>query len=166
MKNAMTTTGHSLAWMRASLFLALASCASSGSTSRPSVPPGAPMEPSPPAAPAAASETTAPAMAAPPGSSDQDEMNMAVAPSSRSNDLDRAEHMIAAGDCATACRALGSMERAVALLCAQSRRDGDAGSCASAKARLAASRKHVRDSCGACPNGPSLLPDAPLPSSP
>ncbi len=64
------------------------------------------------------------------------------------SDLDRAESQIAAatGDCATACRALASMERAAQHLCAL-----DSGrECDRARERLAAARERVRSSCGGC----------------
>jgi hypothetical protein len=81
------------------------------------------------------------------------------------SDVERAEREIASGDCATACRALGSMERAVAFLCMQSQSDGDANRCTDAKSRLVTSRKRVRTSCGSCAGGPSVDPDAPVPST-
>ena len=64
------------------------------------------------------------------------------------NELDRAEAQIGAatGDCATACRALASMERAANHLCAL-----DSGrECDHARERLAAARERVRTSCGGC----------------
>ncbi len=64
------------------------------------------------------------------------------------SDLDRAESQISAatGDCATACRALASMERAAQHLCAL-----DSGrECDRARERLAAARERVRSSCGGC----------------
>ena len=63
-------------------------------------------------------------------------------------DLDRAEREVEAAqsDCATACRALASMERAAEHLCAL-----DAGDeCARAKQRVEAARERVRASCGGC----------------
>jgi hypothetical protein len=64
------------------------------------------------------------------------------------SDLDRAESQVSAatGDCATACRALASMERAAQHLCAL-----DSGrECDRARERLAAARERVRSSCGGC----------------
>jgi hypothetical protein len=63
-------------------------------------------------------------------------------------DLDRAESQVSAAmsDCATACRALESMERAAEHLCAL-----DGGSeCGRARERLEAARQRVRASCGGC----------------
>jgi hypothetical protein len=63
-------------------------------------------------------------------------------------DLDRAESQVGAAlsDCATACRALESMERAAEHLCAL-----DSGSeCGRARERLEAARQRVRASCGGC----------------
>jgi hypothetical protein len=64
------------------------------------------------------------------------------------SDLDRAEREVAASrsDCATACRALSSMERAAEHLCAL-----DAGTeCSRARERVDAARERVRASCGGC----------------
>jgi len=64
------------------------------------------------------------------------------------SDLDRAESQVSAAmsDCATACRALESMERAAEHLCAL-----EAGSeCGRARERLEAARQRVRASCGGC----------------
>ena len=64
------------------------------------------------------------------------------------SDLDRAESQVSAAmsDCATACRALESMERAAEHLCAI-----DSGSeCGRARERLEAARQRVRASCGGC----------------
>ena len=64
------------------------------------------------------------------------------------SELERAESQLnaATGDCATACRALASMERAAEHLCAL-----DGGhECDRARERLAAARERVRASCGGC----------------
>lgn len=64
------------------------------------------------------------------------------------SDLDRAESQVGAAmsDCATACRALESMERAAEHLCAL-----DNGTeCGRARERLEAARQRVRASCGGC----------------
>jgi hypothetical protein len=79
-------------------------------------------------------------------------------------EIRKQEQEIAAGNCPTACRALASMERAVSFLCATKTNDDDADRCADAKRRLGAARRRVRATCGACPGGPSLEQDAPLPS--
>ncbi|HEX4512989.1 MAG TPA: hypothetical protein VGH87_24880 [Polyangiaceae bacterium] len=63
-------------------------------------------------------------------------------------DFDRAESRVSAAmsDCATACRALESMERAAEHLCAL-----ESGSeCGRARERLEAARERVRSSCGGC----------------
>ena len=63
-------------------------------------------------------------------------------------ELDRAESQVGAAlsDCATACRALESMERAAEHLCAL-----DSGTdCRRARERLEAARERVRASCGGC----------------
>ncbi len=63
-------------------------------------------------------------------------------------ELDRAERQLSSslGDCAAACRALASMERAADHLCAL-----DAGAeCSRARERVEAARERVRTSCGGC----------------
>jgi hypothetical protein len=72
------------------------------------------------------------------------------------SDLDRAERELEAstGDCAAACRALGSMERATTHLCeiAQSSAE-DGPRCDDAQRKVRAAREHIRSTCGACPGG-------------
>lgn len=81
--------------------------------------------------------------------------------------MEEAEQEIQAslGDCAAACRALASMERSTAGLCALSERPDDQRRCEDAKQRVLHARERVRSQCTACPpGGPSLDPDAPIPS--
>jgi hypothetical protein len=73
--------------------------------------------------------------------------------------------MASAGDCVTACRALGSMERATAHLCTLSSSTSDERSCLDARGKVLAGRDRVRASCGECPGGPSLDRNAPIPST-
>ncbi|MDB4992961.1 MAG: hypothetical protein JWM74_393 [Myxococcaceae bacterium] len=71
-------------------------------------------------------------------------------------DLDRAERELEAstGDCAAACRALGSMERATRHLCdLVGSSPEDAPRCDDAQRKVRAARDHVRSTCGVCPNG-------------
>jgi hypothetical protein len=71
-------------------------------------------------------------------------------------DLDRAERELEAstGDCAAACRALGSMERATRHLCdLVASSPEDAPRCDDAQRKVRAARDHVRSTCGACPGG-------------
>jgi hypothetical protein len=72
----------------------------------------------------------------------------------------------AANDCVTACRALGSMDRATGQLCALSGAAVDQPQCDDAKGRLLRARDRVRSSCGGCPGGPSVDRNAPIPSMP
>ena len=63
-------------------------------------------------------------------------------------EIDRAEERIAAAqsDCAEACRALASMERAADHLCAL-----DSGAeCSRVRSRVEAARERVRATCGDC----------------
>jgi hypothetical protein len=82
-------------------------------------------------------------------------------------ELDEAERALesSAGDCVTACRALGSMERATAHVCALASVPSDRQTCEDARSRVLSGRDRVRSSCGDCPNGPSLDRNAPIPSS-
>jgi len=74
--------------------------------------------------------------------------NLAPEVAGARNDLDRAERDVAAAqaDCAAACRALSSMERAAEHLCAL---DGGA-ECTRARERVEAARERVRAACGGC----------------
>jgi hypothetical protein len=78
-------------------------------------------------------------------------------------DLEAAERDVASPDCPTACRALGSMERAIVFLCATLQSDSDRGHCVDSKRRLVAARRRVAATCGTCSNV-SVDPDAPVPS--
>jgi hypothetical protein len=63
-------------------------------------------------------------------------------------ELDRAEGQLSAvqGDCASACRALASMERAAEHICAL-----DSGNeCGRARERVDSARERVRATCGTC----------------
>ena len=105
---------------------------------------------------AAAPAPTAPASDGERGGAAAPESVQTTQPSNHSNvdvagarsELDRAESQVNAsvGDCATACRALASMERAAEHLCAL---DGGR-ECDHARERLAAARERVRASCGGC----------------
>ena len=64
-------------------------------------------------------------------------------------------------DCAAACRALGSLERAVSRLCELAESPDDRRRCEDAKQKLGAARDRVRQTCNACPGGPTLDPRAP-----
>jgi hypothetical protein len=67
-------------------------------------------------------------------------------------ELARAEAALAAaqGDCAVACRALASMQRATDHLCALVEDSDDGRRCEDARKRLLAARNRVRSSCGEC----------------
>jgi type IV secretory pathway VirB10-like protein len=153
---------------------------------------GAPAERAPPvAAPAAATERQqpsadapapsaleAPAAASPPPpppapvtvaapSAAQKDAREAGGRGAGWSEVDRARALLQAslGDCTTACRALGSMERATAHLCALSVPGDDARSCQDARELVLSGRDRVRASCGECPGGPSLDRGAPIPST-
>lgn len=63
--------------------------------------------------------------------------------------------------CDVACKALGSMERAVQQICV-SDRGTDGERCSDAKGRLRRARARVREACSICPEGPTTDPDAPI----
>jgi hypothetical protein len=68
------------------------------------------------------------------------------------------------GDCASACRALGSMERATGHLCDMASDHDDRRTCEDAKTKVLGARDRIRATCGSCPDGPSLDRTAPIPS--
>ncbi len=68
------------------------------------------------------------------------------------------------GDCRTACRALGSMDRAAGRLCSLADGAPDARRCDDAKSRLYTARDRVRASCSSCSGNPSVERSAPVPS--
>jgi hypothetical protein len=70
---------------------------------------------------------------------------------------------VAAGDCRNACRALGSMDRAAGRLC-ELAQDSEARRCDDAKQRVYSARDRVKNTCGSCPNGPSVDRKDPVPS--
>ncbi len=86
-----------------------------------------------------------------------EEARLAVTASSR-------EIESAAGNCPTACRALGSMDRATGRLCALAVSSSDHRVCADAKTKLLNARGEVRAACVSCPGGVVVEPDAPCPS--
>jgi hypothetical protein len=138
-------------------------------------PEGASGPPPPASAPRSRDEGAAPAAATPSRDEAAAPPAPVVSPSTQeapatmagqvAADLRRAEHEIAAGDCPTACRALGSMERAVAFLCAVNQSADEVDRCANARRHLASARRRIRTTCGGCPGGPSVEPDAPVPST-
>lgn len=82
--------------------------------------------------------------------------------------FDRDERALdaSAADCGTACRALGSMERATVQLCAIAEQPDDQKTCDDARRRLLLARDRVRNTCNVCVGGPSVEHDAPIPSTP
>lgn len=81
-------------------------------------------------------------------------------------DLERAERELSASnsDCASACRALASLERATVLLCDLAEQPDDVQRCDDAKKKLRTARDRVKSTCSSCPGGPSVERDAPIPS--
>ncbi len=110
--------------------------------------------PPPPTAPPA---TSPPGVPTSPGAQRRLEANA---------DFDRAERELSASssDCASACRALASLERATVRLCDLAEQPDDVQRCDDAKKKLRTARDRVRSTCSACPGGPSVDRDAPIPS--
>ena len=81
-------------------------------------------------------------------------------------DFDRAERELSASnsDCASACRALASLERATVRLCDLAEQADDVQRCDDAKKKLRTARERVKSTCSSCPGGPSVDRDAPIPS--
>ncbi len=145
-------------------------------------PPVAPVAGPPPAQPPAQAPAQAPAEApaeasaeAPASPQSAAAPRAAAAASSDTARDDRIEAMrewtraaydfrAAADNCALACRALASMERATVHLCALAVEPADQRRCDEARERLLDSRDHVRRTCGSCPGGPSVERSAPIPS--
>ena len=75
-------------------------------------------------------------------------------------ELDEGERALAAGDCATMCRALQSMARAAQRICALSQggNDADRQRCVDAKARVEEATKRVLAACPACNPSPPYAP--------
>jgi hypothetical protein len=82
-------------------------------------------------------------------------------------ELDEADRELqtSAGDCAAACRALASMERAAGRLCSLAVEPDDRRRCDDARRKVREARDRVRQTCNTCPGGPSLDPNAPIPST-
>jgi hypothetical protein len=155
------------------LALALTAC---GESARPAASPAAPPPPSAETQslgpPSAASDahgevpTGAPSpAAAPPPPQAASEAIPSSMTAEVGAEMKKDEHDVATGDCPTACRALGSMERAVVFLCAANASAEDADRCAVARRHVTTARRRIRTTCGGCPGGPSVEPDAPIPST-
>jgi hypothetical protein len=123
---------------------------------------GAPGYPgSPPASDAASSAGAAPAEPgplpppAPPQAAgvptDQD--TLASRKAAARGDFDHAQRDLqaAASDCAAACKALASMDRAASHMCELADNPEDQRRCDDAKVRLGTARERVRSACGTCP---------------
>jgi hypothetical protein len=117
----------------------------------PGYPPGAPTTP---AAPESQATTT------PTGASREATLGRAR------SDLDAAQREldVAASDCAAACRALGSMDRATLHLCGLAQVDDERMRCEDAKTKVRGARDKVRTTCGSCPGGVTVDRNAPVPS--
>jgi hypothetical protein len=95
---------------------------------------------------------------------------MAAPDAARSNateELRRAQRDLeaSASDCAAACRALASMERATVHLCDLADQPDDRARCDDAKAKLRDARDRVKRTCSSCPGGPSVDRNGPIPST-
>jgi hypothetical protein len=135
-----------------------AGCAAAESVPARTPPPAPVVVAAPPEAP---SVSAAPALAeVSRASDDANERHAAV------RDLRAAEEDLAASaqSCAVACRALGSMDHAASRLCGLVVTHSDSAACSDAVDRLREARRGVRASCGSCPGGPTVDPNAPAPT--
>jgi hypothetical protein len=131
------------------------------------------MQPPPGRTPSQDDAAESPAFAPPPpeaapaagGAAAPDGRALALTRAQRDLDVARRELEVAAGDCQSACRALGSMDRAAGRLCELADAEAARPRCEEAKRALYAARDRVRTTCGDCPGGPSVERNAPVPSS-
>jgi hypothetical protein len=123
-------------------------------------PPGYPS--SPPASDAAASAGAAapsqPGALSPPpppqaAGTPTDQDTLASRKAAARGDFDHAQRDLqaAANDCASACKALASMDRAASHMCELADTPEDQRRCDDAKVRLGTARERVRSACGTCP---------------
>jgi hypothetical protein len=93
-----------------------------------------------------------PAPSAATGGAAPDQTDLAQRRAAARAELDRAQSDLdaAATDCAAACRALSSMERATQHLCTLASDPDDQKRCDDAQHRLATARARVKSSCGTC----------------
>lgn len=107
----------------------------------------APMAAPPPATAGAGSESESVQSTAP----DQPGARAAARARARSDfDGARRELSVAGSDCATACRALASMERAATRLCELATADDGRDACDDAQAKLREAKDRVHATCGGC----------------
>jgi hypothetical protein len=68
----------------------------------------------------------------------------------------RRQFDVAAGarDCANACRALDSMERAAGQICELARSTEERSTCRAAEDQVGSARERVKSACGECPKRP------------
>lgn len=113
-----------------------------------------------PAQPAATTPTTPPSNYAPPPPKPADSPGRQAA-----FDFDEAERRlaVATSDCATACKALGSMDRSAGRICGLIATNDDQARCTDAKGKVVSARSRVKNTCGSCPDT-STDPKDPVPS--
>jgi hypothetical protein len=119
--------------------------------------PGYPAQPANAAEPSGAQGTAQPSPAPPPASpqatpSTAPPPDAASVRSAARADFARAQADLEAAstDCATACRALASMERAATHLCELAGDPDDQTRCNDARRKVIAARERVRSACGTC----------------
>lgn len=108
----------------------------------------------------------APTFAPPPPMAPTDRETAPRAPSARETNLARARDELRRAeeeldvsthrDCATACRAVGSMERATRRICDLADAPDDRRRCDDAKKKLASAKQRIRAECGGCSDGTKL----------
>ena len=117
-----------------------------------------------PVAPVTPAPATAPTPAPAPARADRGSREASIRRAGAEFDAAQRALEAAAGDCASACRALGSMDRAAGHMCELASDVDDRRRCEAAKTRVQAARDRVRTTCGTCPGGPSVERSAPIPS--
>jgi hypothetical protein len=117
----------------------------------PSAPPPPAAAPAP-AAPAPAGAAAEPSREAPSAADPQARYYRASAQLTEA----RRQFDIAAGqrDCANACRALDSMERAAGQICEVARSTEERRTCRDAQDQVSSARERIRNACGACQKRP------------
>jgi hypothetical protein len=156
MEDAMTSHGRLGATVLTVLLtfpLTMCGAAAPAEKAPPATPAGAPAPAE--AGPAQSAYPAQPGYAAPPpsaatGAPDQGELAQRRAAARAELERAQSDLQAAANDCAAACRALSSMERATQHLCTLVADPDDQKRCDDAQHRLAVARERVRSSCGTC----------------
>lgn len=146
----------------------LVACGSASKSAESPKTAAAPESPPPaeyPAQPSAARAESAPTAQAPGAGAIAPHPDRKVALIQATVDIEASQRELdlSGNDCETACRALGSMDRAAGRLCSLAQTDDEARRCGDARTKLYSARDKVKYSCGSCPDV-SVDRNAPIPS--